>query len=311
MLLSSNLIRPKATRWCFTHNNPAEDDEDLIIGFFTADCKYAVFGREVGASGTPHLQGFFILDVTGSRSLDWVRNRFPISGVHFEVAKGTSSQASTYCKKDGDFYEFGVLSDQAGKRNDLDSAFEWGREFLRAYGRAPTSPEIIRSGHFSVYIRNARFRPALMKMVDVQKRLVDSELRDWQVGLKDELLGQADERKIIFYVDSVGNSGKSWFCRWMLENHSETTQILSAGKEQDLAYMIEEYKHIFLFDISRGRLEFMNYSILEMIKNGYVQSTKYASAVKQLPKAAHVVVFTNEHPDLTKLSEDRYDVREI
>lgn len=310
MLLSSTLIRPKSTRWCFTHNNYDSDSEDLITGFFTADCKYGVFGREVGDSGTRHLQGFFVLDCTGSRSLDWVRNRFPVQGVHFEAARGSTSQAADYCKKDGDFYEFGQPS-EPGRRNDLHSAFEWGREFLREHGRAPTSPEIVRSGHFAVYVKNARFRPALMKLVEVKKRLEFDSLRDWQVSFAEELLIEADDRKIIFYVDSVGNAGKSYFCRWMLEHHGAVTQILSAGKEVDLAYMIEEFKSVFLFDISRGRLEFLQYSILESLKNGFVQSTKYASAVKALPHKAHVVVFTNEEPDITKLSEDRYDIRRI
>jgi len=310
MLLSSNLIRPKSTRWCFTLNNYDSDAEELISGFFVADCKYGVFGREVGDSGTPHLQGFFVLDCTGSRSLDWVRSRFPVHGVHFEAARGSTVQAATYCKKDGDFHEFGQPS-EPGRRNDLHSAFEWGREFLREHGRAPTSPEIVRSGHFAVYVKNSRFRPALMKLVEVKKRLEFESLRDWQVTLKEELLLEADDRKIHFVVDSVGNAGKSFFCRWMLEHHADCVQILSAGKETDLAYMIEEYKKIFLFDISRGRLEFLQYSILEMLKNGFVQSSKYASMVKQLNFKAHVVVFTNEEPDRSKLSEDRYAVRYI
>lgn len=310
MLLSGDLIRRKSTRWCFTHNNPSDGDEELISAFFGVDCKYGVFGRETGATGTPHLQGFFVLDATGSRTLDWVRNRFPVAGVHFEIARGTTTQASAYCKKDGDYLEFGTPQ-EPGRRNDLNDAFEWGRAFLAEHGRAPTSPEIIRAGHFGVYVKNARFRPALMKMVECQKRLQFEELRDWQVGLKDELMGEADDRKIIFYFDSIGNAGKSFFCRYMLENHSECSQVLSAGKESDLAFMIEEYKWIFLFDISRGRLEYLNYSILEMLKNGYVQSTKYVSQVKRLPRQCHVVVFCNEPPDMTKLSEDRYDVREI
>lgn len=310
MLLSSALIRPKATRWVFTHNNYTEDDEALIASFFSVDCRYGVFGREVGAQGTPHLQGFFILDTTGSRSLDWVRDRFPVPGVHFEVARGTSKQASDYCKKGGDYREFGQPA-EPGRRNDLHDAFEWGRRFLLEHGRAPTSPEIIRSGHYAVYIKTPRFRPALMKLVEVKQRLSFDGLRDWQMSLKQELMEEADDRKVLFYVDTVGNSGKSYFCRWMLENYPDMTQLMSAGKEVDLAFMVEEHKKVYLFDISRGRLEYLQYSILESLKNGVVQSTKYSSMVKYMNFKAHVVVFTNEHPDMTKLSEDRYVIREI
>lgn len=310
MLLAPSLIQRKSTRWCFTHNNYSEDDEQLISAFFAVDCKYGVFGREVGDSGTPHLQGFFVLDCTGSRSFDWVRNRFPVAGVHLEAARGTTKAAAAYCKKDGDYVELGEAS-EPGRRNDLHDAFEWGRKFLLEYGRAPTSPEIVRSGHFAVYVKNARFRPALMKLVDIKKRLEFSELRDWQVDMKDELLGVPDDRKVLFVIDSVGNAGKSFFCRWMFEHYPDDVQLLSAGKETDLAYMIEEHKKIFLFDITRGRLEFLQYSILESLKNGIVQSTKYASAIKYIHALSHVVVFANEMPDMTKLSEDRFDIREI
>lgn len=310
MLLSSNVVRPKSSRWCFTHNNPADGDAELVVSFFRSHCRYGVFGVEVGSGGTPHLQGFFVLATNGSRTLDWVRSLFPVAGVHFEITRGTSKQASDYCKKEGSFVEHGQLG-EPGRRSDLHDAFEWGREFLRAHGRPPTSPEIVRGGHFNVYVKCPRYRPALAKLAEIKKRLDDAVLRDWQIGLEQELLSEADDRSVLFFVDSVGNAGKSFFCRWMLEKYGEKTQVLSAGKEADLAYMIEEFKSIFLFDISRGRLEFLQYSILESLKNGVVQSTKYASASKHLHGKVHVVVFTNEHPDMTKLSADRYDVREI
>jgi len=310
MLLSTDVVSRKSSRWVFTHNNPADGDAERILAFFRSDCRYGVFGVEVGSGGTPHLQGFFILSATGSRTLAWVRSHFPVGNPHFECARGTSAQASAYCKKEGSFVEHGELG-EPGRRTDLHDAFEWGREFLRAHGRAPTSPEIVRSGHFGVYVKNARFRPALMKLVEVRRRLDGEFLRDWQVDLEKELLEEPGDRKIVFVVDSVGNSGKSFFCRWFLENHGAKTQVLSAGKEVDLSYMVEDFKSIFLFDISRGRLEYLQYSILEALKNGVVQSTKYASMSKILHGRAHVVVFTNEHPDMTKLSEDRYDIREI
>lgn len=310
MLLSADVVSRKSSRWCFTHNNPADGDAESILSFFRDHCRYGIFGVELGAGGTPHLQGFFVLSTNGSRSLSWIRAQFPVGRPHFEAARGTSAQAAEYCKKEGSFVEHGELG-EPGRRTDLHDAFEWGREFLRAHGRAPTSPEIVRSGHFAVYVKNSRFRPALAKLVEVRRRLDSESLREWQVPLETELLGPADDRKIVFYVDTVGNSGKSFFCRWMLEKHAAITQVLSAGKEVDLAYMVEEHKSIFLFDISRSRLEFLQFSILEALKNGIVQSTKYCSSSKVLHGPSHVVVFTNEHPDMAKLSADRYDVREI
>lgn len=303
-------IRRKSRRWVFTHNNYVDEDVPSINTWLQINTVYSVFGYEVGAEGTPHLQGFFILGGTGSRTLSWVRNNFPVAGVHFEIAVGSNEQAASYCKKEGNYVERGTFA-EAGQRNDLKSAFEWGREFLREYGRAPTSPEILQSDHYATYVKHSRFRSSLLKLVPVTRRLEFESLRDWQSILHEELLGAADDRKIIFYVDYIGNSGKSFFCRYELQERPNEVQLFAAGKEGDLAYMVEEHKSVFLFDIARGRLEFLQYSILEGLKNGFVQSTKYASAMKHLNHCAHVVVFTNEDPDVGKLSEDRFDIRYI
>ena len=48
-----------ARKWVFTLNNYTEADIERIKGVLKADaCYYAVVGKEVGESGTPHLQGF-------------------------------------------------------------------------------------------------------------------------------------------------------------------------------------------------------------------------------------------------------------
>ncbi|AXQ66224.1 MAG: putative viral replication protein [Circoviridae sp.] len=103
-------------RWCFTLNNYHEKDINKIE---TWDVKYLVYGKEVGDLGTPHLQGFVIF-----------KKQYRLSGVkklhstmHWEIAKGTSFQASDYCKKEDNFFEKGILSEQ-GKRNDLEEIAE-------------------------------------------------------------------------------------------------------------------------------------------------------------------------------------------
>ncbi len=77
---------------------------------------YHVMGFELGASGTPHIQGLIIFE--NPRSFKAVRKL--LFNSHIESMKGTHLQASTYCKKDGDFYETGTLPNP-GKRNDIDT----------------------------------------------------------------------------------------------------------------------------------------------------------------------------------------------
>ncbi|QBL97864.1 replication-associated protein [Wastewater CRESS DNA virus 3] len=94
----------KAKRWCYTINNPTADPTTPKDEF-----SYHVYGREVGESGTPHLQGFIIFNKP--KRLNQVKNLISDKG-HYEVAKGKNKQASDYCKKDGDFQEFGTLPEE-------------------------------------------------------------------------------------------------------------------------------------------------------------------------------------------------------
>jgi len=109
-----------ARDWCFTINNYTdavyEDVCRLVDG--NDDIKYLIVGKEVGDSGTPHLQGF--ISFTEKRSLRQAKQLFRCNP-HLEKRKGSRPQAINYCKKEGNFSEFGELpgADQ-GKRSDLD-----------------------------------------------------------------------------------------------------------------------------------------------------------------------------------------------
>lgn len=130
--------------WCFTINNPTAWD-DVDIGNLRAATDYGVFGRETGESGTPHYQGF----VRFSYSARFERIKALLPRAHVEAQKGSVHQASDYCKKDGDFTEWGSLPERKrdGKERwrfileraecgDLGSIRdEYPGEFIRYYDR--------------------------------------------------------------------------------------------------------------------------------------------------------------------------------
>jgi hypothetical protein len=97
---------------CFTLNNYTEDDVNKIQ---SAPHKYLIIGREIGESGTPHLQGYIELE---KRMRQNAVKKLLGARTHFESRKGTAQQAADYCKKDNDYTESGTIS-QPGKRNDL------------------------------------------------------------------------------------------------------------------------------------------------------------------------------------------------
>lgn len=86
---------------------------------------------------------------------------------------------------------------------------------------------------------------------------------------------------------------------------------MSIGKRDDLAHAIQITTRIFLVDVPRGQMEYLQYSVLEMLKNCLVFSPKYQSSMKRLIQRPHVIVFSNEEPDYSKLTEDRYDIVNI
>lgn len=98
--------------WCFTINNYTQSDVEQIDSF---SCRYMVYGFETGACGTPHIQGFLYME--NDKTLQVMKKKFHPTA-HLEPQRGTSVQASDYCKKDGKVVERGVLPRQ-GRRTDL------------------------------------------------------------------------------------------------------------------------------------------------------------------------------------------------
>lgn len=99
----------------FTLNNYTDAHIDAIKDHFN-DARYIIIGKEVGDSGTPHLQGF--IQLLNRRTLQSIGGLFPW---HVEPTKGTPLQAATYCKKGGDFIEVGQLREPSlGKEKKED-----------------------------------------------------------------------------------------------------------------------------------------------------------------------------------------------
>lgn len=130
-------------RYCFTWNNYEDTVPNFLSSFAGTHCKYLVYGSEVGESGTPHLQGFFTTQklnrIAALKKLGLL--------AHLEPTKGTSLQAADYCKKDGDYVEFGNPP-TPGKRTDLSSAIDALKE--------GSSMHDIANNHSEVFVKFGR-----------------------------------------------------------------------------------------------------------------------------------------------------------
>lgn len=102
--------------WVFTLNNYSHDEEIAISALGSAECtRYLIFGREQGESGTPHLQGY--VELRQQKRLSAMKKL--IERAHWEVRRGSPDEAAMYCKKEGDYLEFGAPLAQ-GTRRDLE-----------------------------------------------------------------------------------------------------------------------------------------------------------------------------------------------
>lgn len=214
----------RALHWCFTLNN--YDDEALAV-FEAVDFRktvtYFIYGKEVGESGTPHLQGF--ISFRNRRRLTQVRRLFG-GRAHWERAKGTAAQAAGYCRKDGDFFEFGEVPKGSGDRSDLRA--------LNAAVDAGTSIDEIREKFTSCYYRYHR----LVDRLVAQRALG----RDWVVDVQVfwGKTGLGKTRAVFQFTDRdqiYVHPGNEWFDGY--NGHSVVLFDDFNGSEFKLSYLLK------------------------------------------------------------------------
>lgn len=317
---------PGAKNWCFTWNNypPTwkNDIKDAIQNMeqqHNIKIIYIVAGQEVGQQGTPHLQGFISIDkrITNPAQRLWQ--------AHWTIAKHVQ-RAIEYCKKgdqsseewntrhtDGPNYgtnaqiwQQGVMPDKRGvqgKRTDLHelrqaiaTAFENGETYTEKDARNDFPNT---AAQYPLFVKQSIKDYKPIATVPVHP------LKPWQAELNNKLNLPANDRDVIFVVDPIGNSGKTWFSKYYRQNH-ERVQLIPPGKYADMAYLVDENTRVFFVDTPREKVEYFNYYFLEKLKDRDVFSSKYYPEHKEMLHKVHVVVLMNTDPDMTKLSADRY-----
>lgn len=122
----------------FTFNNYTEEQFDTLKSWFEHDCTYFVIGREVGSSGTPHLQG--TVCYKNPRSFDAIKKKY-YKEIHWEVCKDTP-RAILYCKKENNFITHGEEPKGQGARTDLQEVRDSIANGLKVDDIAMDNPEL-------------------------------------------------------------------------------------------------------------------------------------------------------------------------
>jgi len=153
-----------------------------------------------------------------------------------------------------------------------------------------------------------RFVHDYIRLLEASKVVIDDLIprSGWQTDLSNILSEDAHSRRVLWYFDVTGNSGKSYFST---RYKTKSSYLVTGGKNQDIYYAYN-YEQVVFFDLPRAKQEYVPYDVMESFKNGYFLSTKYECKPIRF-NVPHVVVFANFYPDTTKLSLDRWDITEI
>lgn len=137
-------------------------------------------------------------------------------------------------------------------------------------------------------------------------------LYKWQAEIIDTIKDKPDDRKVYWYWDPEGNTGKSCLAKHIRMKYS---CIVLNGTAKDcfcaLKTRLEDNDiKIVIFDLSRSQKNYVSYQAIEQIKNGMFFSGKYESN-DIIMNPPHLIVFANFEPDHEKLSLDRWKIKDL
>nr|QKV51110.1 putative replication associated protein [Crucivirus sp.] len=261
----------------------------------------------------PHFQGY--CEMKKRERATAVRKLFK---AHWEVRGGTQQQAIDYCHtsntrigEDGQrFYEGFPIQDGKGfKFVELIEAIKRGENVDEM--DSPYYIEYLKKNReASIALRDFR-KPTKAALQTATGALpigpdTDRPLFPWQQFICDLVSQPVEPRVIYWFADTDGRCGKTAFTRYLIDNHNAAAFQSTCAKE--LAYLWEQrcgQSNLMLFDIERDSPTATDYNVgvMEKVKGGFLQSTKYESKLFRFAPP-HIVVFSNQYPDYSKATPD-------
>ncbi len=287
----------QSKNWCFT------DFELLDIKSLINDSDkicYICYGMETcPKTQKKHFQGW--LQFHKKQRITGVKKFFKSKKIHVEACKDNENDNDKYCQKDNEYYKWGEYASQ-GARTDLETIYKRIEDGL-------TELEISRE----FPLEHAKFHKAFRRKIKLEQDdqaldklksgFADANLKTWQQIALNELLAQ-NEREILWIVDPEGNKGKTFLGKYLCAIYDAF--YIRNGKSADIAYAYNNQK-IIVFDYTREQEERINYQCIENFKDGMLFSPKYESTTK-IFSPCKCIIFSNFHPDKSKLSSDRWHI---
>lgn len=161
--------------------------------------------------------------------------------------------------------------------------------------------------------QETRYGRQWTKGIELPPEIEIEEPYGWQLKVMDILNKPADKRLIYWYWEDIGNVGKTTLTKYLAIKHDA---LIVSGKTADIFHIIakrvmaKKPPTIIIFDCPRSMMDYVNYTALEKVKDGIFCSGKYDGEMI-VYNCPHVMVFANEEPVRSSLSEDRWVVVNI
>lgn len=137
-------------------------------------------------------------------------------------------------------------------------------------------------------------------------------LLPWQQQLYDMLEIEPDDRTLVWIHNDAGNVGKSKFMKWYRFRKKGVRVPMGTATQLKECVIAKGAHRCYLVDLPRvrGKEERLTeiFSALEEIKNGWVESAMHGKPKELMMEPPHVVVFSNQMPNLNLASRDRWRV---
>lgn len=123
---------------------------------------------------------------------------------------------------------------------------------------------------------------------------------------------EPNRRTVNWFWSCEGGTGKSTVAEYLVV--MKKAVFLSKGKYSDIINIMYNTdmtnRKIVVFDLPRNNGNKISYDAIEAIKNGLICNTKFETGYKRF-NPPHVIIFSNRHPDISQLSEDRWNIVNI
>jgi len=317
---------PQFKNICFTSFNMDIDWTTLNIEQIDKknSIKYLIYQGEHCQDGKKHIQGF--LQFHNKKEMTFIKKLFNDKTLHIEKMRGTPQQARDYCTneyidKDGNHKsiwleqkEYGEIDHTSERqRTDLlelkDKIVE-GQKLSNILIESTDSKEI---HNILQYNRPLKKLEEEIQMKSIKQKLLvqyeNVKWNDFQTELINIVNNEVDDRQVYWYYDYIGNQGKSYISKYL--QLTKDVYYITGGKQNDILYGYEG-EGIVIIDLARTYADNLEhiYTIIENLKNGQYLSTKYETKQK-LFSVPHIIVMANFQPDTTKLSQDRWNIKDI